>query len=330
MNILEINHAMYGEVLFKLLDLGIESGIFEHISRRHGMVTFQEICTAFPKYNTCKLMRFLNASVSGGLLEKIGADVFTTNQQCTSLYLSESDNYIGAFLSHIKKNTNFALNGLGKSLQEKSDDIKVFDGMYENICSVRAFLDAMWKIGYVDAKEIVNSGQFRQYDTAVDIGGGSGSFSIAGILSEKIKKAIVFDLPLVEFYIKERAKANAIQEKIDFVKGDFFKDELPVANLYILGYILSDWCDEKCIELLLNISKIAPHGADVIILEKLFKEYSTEPFSTTMMDICMMVETGGRHRTYNEYVQMLEKRGFIELRLIKSHGEKHAIIGRMM
>lgn len=62
-----------------------------------------------------------------------------------------------------------------------------------------------------------------------------------------------------------------------------------------------------------RIYKFAPIGSDVIILEKLFDEGSCSPFNAAMMDICMMVETDGRHRTYVEYVKILEISGFESL-----------------
>lgn len=35
--------------------------------------------------------------------------------------------------------------------------------------------------------------------------------------------------------------------------GDFFKDPLPDADLYILARILHDWTDERCVELLQRV-----------------------------------------------------------------------------
>ena len=116
--------------------------------------------------------------------------------------------------------------------------------------------------------------------------------------------------------------------KLAFVGGNFFKDELPVVDAYVLGYILSDWTDDVCRELIRKIYDVSPKGADIIILEKLFNKNKLEPFSTAMMDICMMVETGGKHRTYDEYKALLEECGFSNVHLIKSTGEKHAIIGK--
>lgn len=42
--------------------------------------------------------------------------------------------------------------------------------------------------------------------------------------------------------------------------GDFFKDDLPKADLYILARILHDWSDEKLDVLLSKLSKMCTPG----------------------------------------------------------------------
>lgn len=328
MDIITVNNALYGGVLFNLLNLGLKTGIFNYIVQgKEGRCIYQ-IYKEFPEYDQEKLLRFLNACVSAGLVEKTSIQEFWVKEECANLYNSKSEIYMGSFVDHMNEKAMDTLRNLGECLKNRISAQSTFDNIYGNTEDTRQFLDAMWGLGYSDAEDIVDNAAFPFYETLLDIGGGSGSFSVAGIKRSKLGKAIVFDLPAVEFYIKEKAKSLALAGKLNFVEGDFFIDEFPQVAAYSLGYILSDWEDDKCIELIKRIYEFAPVGSDVIILEKLFDEGSCSPFNTAMMDICMMVETGGRHRTYAEYVKLLEKSGFESSNLIKSSGEKHAIIGR--
>lgn len=57
--------------------------------------------------------------------------------------------------------------------------------------------------------------------------------------------------------------------------GDFFSDDLPKADLYILSRILHDWSDEKVDKLLSKLSKACTPGknirsADLTISSKLY------------------------------------------------------------
>lgn len=50
--------------------------------------------------------------------------------------------------------------------------------------------------------------------------------------------------------------------------GDFFKDSLPEAELYILARILHDWTDERCVELLQRIYKACKPGLGISECER--------------------------------------------------------------
>lgn len=47
--------------------------------------------------------------------------------------------------------------------------------------------------------------------------------------------------------------------------GDFFKDTLPEADLYVLARILHDWTDERCIELLNRVYGACKPGLSVCV-----------------------------------------------------------------
>ena len=67
----------------------------------------------------------------------------------------------------------------------------------------------------------------------------------------------VLDLPMV---IASAPKFHkSMPENLKFVKGDFFKDEIPEAELYILSHVIHDWGDDKVDVLLKRIySRMRP------------------------------------------------------------------------
>ena len=44
------------------------------------------------------------------------------------------------------------------------------------------------------------------------------------------------------------------------VTGDFFRDPLPDADLYVLARVLHDWADEKCSQLLARVHHVCRPG----------------------------------------------------------------------
>lgn len=54
------------------------------------------------------------------------------------------------------------------------------------------------------------------------------------------------------------------RSRVQFIPGDFFKDDLPEANLYVMGRILHNWGEELCDVLLEKTFKALPPGIKII------------------------------------------------------------------
>ncbi|MEQ2295792.1 hypothetical protein AMECASPLE_018177, partial [Ameca splendens] len=94
---------------------------------------------------------------------------------------------------------------------------------------------------------------------------------------------------------------------------DFFKDSLPVADLYILARILHDWTDERCIELLCRIYKVCKSGGAVLLVEALLNEDGSGPLTAQLYSLNMLVQTEGRERTGAQYAALLTASGFTNI-----------------
>lgn len=324
-----INWAVYGSVLSKILEFGLTSGLFHTISLSEAGMTLGEIGDEHSKFNKERLGRFLNAATAANLLVKENQRYLVADDN-KKYYIKTSESNLNFFMNHMLFRTSIQLEHLEECLcntRDKSDN-EIFNELYEDRNRLVSFLDAMWSIGYADTLEIINSHLFHKVESVVDIGGGSGVFSILCLLNNKAKSATVFDLPQIEFYIHNKVKHLNLADRLQFQAGDFFIDTYPKADLYSFGYICSDWNDETCISLMGKAFRSLSDGGQILIMEKLFLDSKVEPFETAMMDLCMMVETHGKHRSFNEYKEMLTLVGFRDIRLIKTKGEKHAILGR--
>jgi len=324
-----INMAVYGIVLSRILHYGLTSGLFNTIALSKNGMTLEEISDKYPKFDRERLGRFLNAATSSNLLVKKN-QWYLVIKENKKYYIKTSDSNLTFFMNHMLYSTSSQYDYLEESLcntRERSDN-DIFEILYDDSSRLTSFLDAMWSIGYADTLEIIKSHLFNKVERVVDLGGGSGVFSILCLLNDKAKNATVFDLPQIEFYVNNKMECLNLANRLQFHAGNFFKDAYPKADLYSLGYICSDWDDETCISLISKVFDHLSNGGQIMIMEKLFNESKVEPFETAMMDLCMMVETQGKHRSYNEYKEMLESVGFRDIRLIRTEGEKHAILGR--
>lgn len=72
--------------------------------------------------------------------------------------------------------------------------------------------------------------------------------------------------------------------------GDFFKDPLPDADLYVLARILHDWTDQRCTELLQRVHKACRPGLSIHVTGlKEPPSERTEQRKSTCLCVCARV-----------------------------------------
>jgi len=172
------------------------------------------------------------------------------------------------------------------------------------------FAEAMSNFTTIAHAGILGSYEFPRFKTAVDVGGGHGAFLKAVLDPHPDARGILFDVPTV---IAEAEQAGAItgdaSRRIQPVAGDFFKEVPAGGDLYLLKFILHDWKDEPSIQILSSVRKAIKPGGRLVIVEIVLPKAS-EPHVGPLIDLNMMVMTGGIERTEMEYRQLLASSGF--------------------
>ncbi|MCA9541577.1 MAG: methyltransferase domain-containing protein [Myxococcales bacterium] len=271
------------------------------------------------------LDRLLTACASLGLLKRDG-DHFALPADLHP-YLGAGPLSVDGWLTHLRDNTSRAFRGLTQRVREgaKAPAGSPFDAIFADPEATAGFAQSMWDIGYPAAVHLV--GELDLSGHLVDVGGASGAFAIAA--AEKASKltATVFDLEPMRAPALAQIAAHGLTDRVDFQTGDFFHDAWPAADIYVLGYILSDWSDDQGTKLLRTAADALPKGGRLLILERLLDEDRAGPWQTTRMDIAMLLETHGRHRSATEYADWLRSVGLTDIHVHRSPQGKHLIGG---
>lgn len=115
--------------------------------------------------------------------------------------------------------------------------------------------------------------------TVVDIGGGHGGVSRALAGATNKLRLIVQDLPGTvkegENLLPERFK-----DRITFMAHDFFTEQ-PVrgADVYFFRFILHNWSDGYCVQILKNLLPAMKDGSRIVIYEFLIPEMANTSWS---------------------------------------------------
>ena len=141
---------------------------------------------------------------------------------------------------------------------------------------------------------VVSAFDLSRFQRMADLGGATGHLAIAACERYPQLRALVFDLPGVTPITREMIDRSPARDRLEVKDGDFFADELPVADLYSLGRILHDWAADKCEFLLRKIHRSLPPGGALLVMEKLLHEDGVGPISANLQSLNMLVVTEGK------------------------------------
>jgi hypothetical protein len=152
------------------------------------------------------------------------------------------------------------------------------------------------------AAAVLDAYDFGRFEVVADIGGSRGALLAAILARHPHLRGVLFDRPAVVAGVDlgERCRVDG---------GSFFEDVPGDADAYILKSVLHDWEDEPAVAILRTIRRAAPEGAAVLIVERRLGPPNAEPLAK-LSDLNMLVATGGRERTREEYARLLEAAGY--------------------
>jgi hypothetical protein len=195
----------------------------------------------------------------------------------------------------------------------------VFEYFKANPEESKRFDDAMASMTHGFAASFAGVYSLDPYSLIADIGGGHGQLLSALLQRAPHAKGLLFDQPAALEAADDELAAMGVKDRVEKVGGNFF-ESIPVGpDLYLLKHILHDWNDEQCHLILSNLKAALKAQSRVLIVEMLLSE-PPQVNETAMMDLNMMVMTGGRERTVAQYQTLVERAGMCVLNIIPTQG----------
>jgi hypothetical protein len=74
--------------------------------------------------------------------------------------------------------------------------------------------------------------------------------------------------PIFEDYVAH----NGVHRRLGFVAGDFFADDLPEADVLVMGHILHDWSLDEKRTLITKADAALPEGGALIVYESIIDD----------------------------------------------------------
>jgi SAM-dependent methyltransferase len=188
----------------------------------------------------------------------------------------------------------------------------LFDYLQRNSDASESFDRGMTNLSSLLAHAVLLAYDFSGISSIVDIGGGEGELLRKILALNPKMTGIVFDLPNAHRSLNFAGRDGA---RCSYVAGNFFESVPAGADAYLLCGVVHDLDDHRAVPVLRKCrDAMAPNGR-VLIVDMIVPETPSPSFSK-LLDLNMMVMTGGRERTKTEFSTLLNAADYRIARII--------------
>ncbi|CAI0461054.1 unnamed protein product [Linum tenue] len=201
----------------------------------------------------------------------------------------------------------------------------------------KAFYDAMVGDSKLVAGVLVSEcGEVLEgVESLVDVGGGTGAMAVAIAKAFPKVKCTVFDLPHVVANLKEGRGDDVVKglENLEVAGGSMF-EKIPHADAILLKWILHNWNDEKCVDILKccleAVSGDGEKKGKVIIIDMVVGNKAAvekqELYGVQLcFDLLMLASYNGKERDEKEWETLFKVAGFSGYKIVGSLGPRSII-----
>lgn len=318
----------------KVLLTAVEFNLFTILGSRHltAAELAKELCLhprAIPDFfDALVAMQFLDRDGDGPQ-----AKYFNTPEG--AMFLDEaSPRYIGGILVMLNVRLFKFWNDLPEALRtgRPQNEVKhgqkgMFEELYSDVSRLEQFMGAMTGISRINFEAFAEKFDFSKFRTLCDVGGATGLLSIEVAKRHPHLQCISFDLPVVEPIARKHIAAAGLEGRVSTTSGDFFKDQLPKADVITMGMILHDWNLEKKKHLIRLAYEALPAGGALVAIEALIDDARRENVQGLLMSMNMLIEFGDAFDYSGaDFRQWCREVGFTRFEVIHLAGPSSAAV----
>ncbi len=280
---------------------------------------------------------FLDALVALGLLARDGdgPGAVYSNTPDTAVFLDKgSPAYLGGILAM----SSARLYGFWGSLTEAlhtglpQSEIKtgapgLFDGVYADPERLENFLDGMTGLQLGAFTALSHELDLSDRTSFCDIGGANGTLAAIVAAANPSLTGLVFDLPPVVPIATANLASKGVADRVTAIAGDFFVDDFPAADVYLMGNVLHDW-DETTKQTLIDKAYAGlPSGGILVAIENVIDDARRTNAFGLLMSLNMLIELpGGFDYTGAQFDTWARKAGFSRTEVRHLAGPTSAVI----
>ncbi|WOO39534.1 methyltransferase [Rubellicoccus peritrichatus] len=257
------------------------------------------------KFLTCEGERYYLTPVSKNYLlpssEYYWGDVFAMNRQLL----------LGAEPLKRAMLENQTSPYLGKDSDESLID--EWDSGEVDEDTARGFTKCMHALFWGHAQALAAMIDIGPVTRLLDVGGGSGCFSIALSRKNPDLKCTIMDLKPVCLVTQEFIKKLNAADQVDAQAGNMFSPDWPSGyDGVFFSNIFHDWWEERCRLVARNSFEALPSGGRIFLFEMLLDDTRNGPLTCAGFSMFMVYYMRGKQYSACELRSFLEDAGFVD------------------
>jgi O-methyltransferase domain/Dimerisation domain len=219
--------------------------------------------------------------------------------------------YVGGFLFGADASLYPAYGNLAEALRSGSPQT---GGEFSDLIGDRdmlgQFVQMMDGLNTSIGVELATAFDWSAYHDVLDVGGCRGNLAGQLLAAHPGLRAQVFDLPPLEPFFDERMAQLGLTDRARFRGGDFFRDELPAADVVIYGHVLSDWDPPQRQTLLHKAFAALPSGGVLLAYDRMLHPDRDDVENLVASLNMLLVTKGGGEYTVAELAKQATLAGF--------------------
>lgn len=162
---------------------------------------------------------------------------------------------------------------------------------------------------------------FSGVRTLLDVGGGSGCFSIALANAFPGLRCTVMELPAICELARGYIENAGVGGRVDTVSVDMFRQDWPQGyDALFFSNIFHDWSLETCAELSARAFDALAPGGRIFLHEMLLDDGGASPHPALAFSLLMAMGTLGQQFSFPQLEQLLRGAGFEQIECRHSYG----------
>lgn len=195
--------------------------------------------------------------------------------------------------------------------------------------STKAFIAAMHSNAAARAAVVTDAVETSGITRMLDVGGGSGAYSIAFARANQNLRSVIFDLPAVVPLAQKYVQEAGLSDRIATQTGDMHVDSLGTGyDLVFISAICHMNSPEENVALFVKAFKALKSGGRVVMQDFILNRDKTSPRQAALFSLNMLVGTvSGASYSEDEYIKWMQQVGFQKVQGIKLPGITDLVVG---